>query len=255
MTSALIAILVWIAGASAGQTGVSSQAAWIGEWRAVVVAGDWRDTRGRPIDAFDNATRDVAAALRARGLEAVDTFSLRPDAPQPVAPIAAMQRAAAGLGGPQARGGCLFYLTSHGSTEGVVFGPGTFTPTEAAVLLRSACGARPTVVVVSACYSGVFLGALSGPNRMVMTAARPDRNSFGCGEDDVYPFFDACVIESLPVAADFIDLANRTRACVARREAEEGATPPSEPQIRIGRDMQLLLPLVRFRDGRGTPGS
>ncbi|MFN3354171.1 MAG: C13 family peptidase, partial [Brevundimonas sp.] len=129
------------------------------------------------------------------------------------------------------------------------------TPTEAAVLMRAACGSRPTVAVVSACYSGVFIGALSGPNRMVMTAARPDRNSFGCGEDDVYPFFDACVIESLPVASDFIDLANRVRACVSRREAEEGAAPPSEPQVRIGRDMQLLLPLVRFTDDGGTPGS
>lgn len=255
MRSAIVAVLICITGAIAAQAAVSTRSASISSWRAVIVAGDWRDTRGRPILAFDNAVRDLASAFRARGVERIDAFTLRPDAVPSVAPRAALERSVQGLGGPDASGGCLFYLTSHGSRDGVIFGETMLTPTEAAVLMRAACGSRPTVAVVSACYSGVFIGALSGPNRMVMTAARPDRNSFGCGEDDVYPFFDACVIESLPVASDFIDLANRVRACVSRREAEEGAAPPSEPQVRIGRDMQLLLPLVRFTDDGGTPGS
>lgn len=233
----------------------SAQVPPLSDWRAVVVAADWRDTRGRPIQAFDNAARDLAAGLGRRGLNDVDVFSLRPGSPGPANLRDTFARIAEGLGGPQAAGGCLLYLTSHGSPDGVVFGDALLSPTQLAVLLRGACGDRPTVAVVSACYSGVFVGALSAPNRMVVTAARPDRNSFGCGEDEVYPYFDGCVIESLPVATDFIDLANRSRACVARREIEEGATPPSEPQVRIGANLQLMLPLVRFRAAVETPGS
>ena len=30
---------------------------------------------------------------------------------------------------------------------------------------------------------------------MVLTAARPDRTSFGCGEADKYPYFDDCFLQ------------------------------------------------------------
>ncbi len=240
-------LLIWLLTAPlvAAQTS-PTRAAPLTDWRAVVIAGDWRTTDGRPIRAFDNAIRDVAAGLEARGVGQVDAFTLRPDATPKVTPDAALVRAATALGTPTDRGGCLVYLTSHGSTEGVVFGDSELTPGQLAILLRRTCGERPTVAVISACYSGVFLGALSGPNRMVLTAARPDRNSFGCGEDQVYPFFDGCFIESLPSALDLLDLARLTRTCVARREDEEGATPPSEPQLRVGATLQLLAPTLRF---------
>jgi len=235
-------LLVWLLTAPLA----AAQTSPLADWRAVVIAGDWRATDGRPIRAFDNAIRDVAAGLQARGMGEIDVFTLRPDATPKVTADTALIRASTALGTPADRGGCLFYLTSHGSTEGVVFGDSELTPGQLAILLRRTCGERPTVAVVSACYSGVFLGALSGPNRMVLTAARPDRNSFGCGEDQVYPFFDGCLIESLPEARDLLDLAQRTRTCVARREAEEGATPPSEPQLRVGATLQLLAPTLRF---------
>ena len=69
---------------------------------------------------------------------------------------------------------------------------------------------------------------------MILTAARPDRTSFGCGEANVYTFFDQCVLESLPKTHDFGALANAAKDCVAARETEEGAMPPSEPQVYVG---------------------
>jgi hypothetical protein len=90
------------------------------------------------------------------------------------------------------------------------------------------------VVVVSACYSGVFVAGLARPNRLVLTAARRDRSSFGCGESDRYPFFDACVLEAMPASVDFLALAKKARLCVARRERQEGMRPPSDPQIFVG---------------------
>jgi hypothetical protein len=80
----------------------------------------------------------------------------------------------------------------------------------------------------------VFVAALARPNRLVLTAARRDRSSFGCGESDKYPFFDACILQSLRASADFLVLARKAKLCVARRERDEGVRPPSDPQIWIG---------------------
>ena len=125
------------------------------------------------------------------------------------------------------------------------------TPDMMANIVRSACGTRPTVVIVSACYSGIFVNALAAPNRMVLTAASRERTSFGCGADETYPWFDGCIIETLPTASDFLALAAGTRACVARKEAALGATPPSDPQMFVGAEMQMRLPTLRFQ--RSSP--
>lgn len=216
-------------------------------WTAVIIAADWRTSDGRPIRAFDNALQDLTTAFEQAGFARRDIVghSLRPDAPSPISAQAAVSSAAQATA--RTTRGCLLYFTSHGSPQGIIFGPAAVvTPAGMATMARDWCGQRPTVIVVSACYSGVFLDALSGPNRMVMTAARPDRASFGCSEQATYPYFDGCVLETLPTAPDFIALAHGARACVARREAEEGLTPPSEPQVRIGANMQMLLPTLRF---------
>ena len=240
-TALLAFVVVMAAGAPAlAQSRLS-------DWSGAVIAADWRTSGGEPIQAFDNARRDLTAGLLAAGFQRDRLYdaTLRPDVLEPVTAAQATQGMAQVAAG--ATGGCLLYFTSHGGPEGMVFGPDrTLNPTAMATLVRQMCQARPTVVVVSACYSGIFVDALAGPNRMVMTAARRDRASFGCSEDATYPYFDGCVIESLPTATDFIALANAARACIKTREEAEGLTPGSEPQVFIGANMQLLLPTLRF---------
>ncbi|WP_409750940.1 C13 family peptidase [Brevundimonas sp.] len=216
------------------------------DWSAVIIAGDWTDSRGRPIQAFDNALRDLTAAFEQAGFdpELTAAYSLRPDGGVSVRTAIEGATTVARRGS----GGCLVYFTSHGAPGEIVFGPGgQLEPGPMNALIGSWCGHRPTVVVVSACYSGSFMGALSRPNRMVITAARADRASFGCSEDSDYPYFDGCVIQSLDAATDFIALAGETQRCVAERERAEGLTPPSEPQVFIGATMQLLMPTLRFQ--------
>ena len=77
---------------------------------------------------------------------------------------------------------------------------------------------------------------------MVITAARADRTSFGCGQDDKYPYFDTCVIQNLRSVHGFPELADRVRDCVAKREYDTGMSPPSEPQVSIGADVAAALP-------------
>ncbi len=220
----------------------------LGRWAVVVVAGDDQSAHeGYPTQAFDNARRDIATALVALGVSPANMaqFSLHPDrdpagqslltAPRPI--FARLTRMA-----KTAPDGCLVYVTSHGSPDGVVVGDDETTPAQFASAVDFACGARPTAVIISACFSGVFVPALRGPARFVLTAARPDRSSFGCGESDRYPFFDGCVIEDLPHAVDFTDLARRVRLCVAAREDTEGMRPRSQPQVFIGSRFSAAMP-------------
>ena len=222
-------------------------------WASFIVAGAWTDGRGETIAAFDNAKRDLALAFEGAGFEPglMADFTLNPEREDAVTPGEALQ----GFEAAAARGtaGCLVYITSHGSPArgtqpgNIVFGPQNhLEPAQMRGVLDRTCGARPTVIVISACFSGGFIPALAEPNRMIITAARLDRSSFGCGAGISYPYFDGCVLQALEAATDFIAMAHQARGCVAARERAEGLTPPSEPQVIIGATMQLLLPTLRF---------
>jgi hypothetical protein len=238
-------LLLGLAGVACAQTDPFAN------WAAIFVAGDWRAHSGRPSEVFDNGRRDLAQAFERAGFrpENIAQFSTRPEhfpgsgllKSDPDAIRGALDRLAA-----KAAEGCLVYFTSHGSPEAMVLGDGYLTPAGVAAMVDEACGERPTVVVVAACFSGIFVPTASGPNRMVMSAARPDRTSFGCGEADRYTFFDTCMLQSLPGAHDFTDLADAVRACVAAREHALGAKPPSEPQLAIGPLLRPMLPLYGF---------
>ncbi len=212
----------------------------VSDWAAVVISGDNLAAHvDRHTETFDNARRDLGRALQRRGFAAANMaeFSVEPalhpdSAPRP-ARVAEIDQALHRLT-LRAHGGCLVYLTSHGSPDGAVLGERIVTPRALAGLVDASCGGRPTVAIVSACYSGVFVPALAAPDRLIVTAARRDRSSFGCGEADRYPFFDACILDALPTATDFLALAKRARTCVARREREQHMAPPSDPQIAVG---------------------
>lgn len=243
---AIFALLAFVVCASPAIAGDYSN------WTAVVLAGDWRSHAGGDTDAFDNARRDVAKALVKAGFEPGNLvqFSLRPPragdgvdvTTDPRIPVEAFQRMAA-----KAKDGCLFYLTSHGSPDGAVFGPaGMLRPMLLARLMDETCPDRPSVVIISACFSGVFVQPLANRQRMIVTAARPDRSSFGCGDKDKYPYFDNCVLQSLPQSKTFPDLAGLATACVSKRETEEHLEPASEPQTWIGSEARMILPLEQL---------
>lgn len=217
-------------------------------WSSVVIAGDWRDGDGRPIEAFDNARRDLSKSILDLGFSNRHhtSITLNPAKPDAVTPVQALRRISA-VATPETTG-CLIYLTSHGIPSNIVFGDTKgLEPVDVAAMLRQWCGPRPTIVVLSACFSGSFVDALKAPNRMILTAARRDRTSFGCGEGEIYPWFDACFLQSLPQSFDFLDLASQARACVHQRETEVGITTPSEPQLFVGAEMQIRLPTLRFK--------
>ncbi|HEV2366166.1 MAG TPA: C13 family peptidase [Caulobacteraceae bacterium] len=232
-----------------------ARAASFANWAAVVVSGDDEAAHADiHTEAFDNARRDVAAALERRGFSPANLaqFSVEPALHPRTAPKAADLPAIARTLSVLARrapAGCLVYFTSHGAPQGAVLADRLLAPPALARAIDRACPGRPVVAVISACFSGVFVPALAGPDRLVVTAARRDRPSFGCGESDRYPYFDACVLASFPASADFLALARRARACVADKERETGAEPPSDPQIFVG----ARLSLPTFQDAARNP--
>lgn len=241
---AALALIVCLGAAAPARAEAPSPFA---DWAAVVVAGDWHASSGRPSEAFDNARRDVGSALLAAGFQAQNLreFSVRPKRYRPQPGHSDIDAVYAGLSEVAGRTheGCLAYITSHGHPQGVVVDDELLAPSVLGAMLDEACGRRPTVVVISACFSGIFVPELAAPNRMVLTAARADRTSFGCGESDRYPYFDDCFLRAFPAAHDFRALAGAVQACVARREQETGMSPPSEPQLSIGAALRPLLPL------------
>jgi len=246
---ALLTVFWLVMGAGAAQA-----ASAFSDWSAVVIAGDWHAHDGSPSEGFDNARRDVSIALARAGFQPqnIRQFSVRPERYNDTKPqkseLRGIYNAMLDLS-TRAPGGCLFYMTSHGAPAGAQLDEGLLRPSALASILDMTCGKRPTVVVISACFSGVFVPTLAQPNRMVLTAARPDRTSFGCGQDIKYPYFDDCFLSSMPGAKDFGGLAGAVRECVRVREIAEKLTPPSEPQFWVGAQLRPMLPFYAFDSG------
>jgi hypothetical protein len=223
-----------------------AQTPFFADWAAIVVAGDWRAQNGNPSEVFDNGRREIAKKLLSVGFapENLMQFSVQSEkyvyeGIQP-AEDRAITEGLTGLA-QKAPGGCLVYFTSHGTQHGLIIGNREVDPPPIAARIEAACGDRPTVVIVSACFAGQFIGPLRGPKRVVFTAARADRSSFGCGEQDEYTFFDTCVLSEFDKAGNFSDLATKVEACVAAREKALNVELPSEPQFFIGSDVTYTL--------------
>ena len=101
------------------------------------------------------------------------------------------------------------------------------------------------VVVVNACYSGGFVPPLRGPGTLVLTAARTDRSSFGCGSDsDITYFGRAWLVDALNRTDNFVDAFKQASGEISQWETQDKLTP-SVPQIDIGSGIEDQLALWR----------
>lgn len=189
------------------------------------------DARGRSVVRFNGKRRfgagpeDLAAAARAVGA------TLDPD--EDVAVVV---------------------LTSHGTPEGIGLVRGRdqrlVTPDDVRALLAAA-GARHRVLIVSACYSGVFADALADPRTLVITAAAADRPSFGCRDGAAWTYFGDAFFNRALRREPRLDAAFATaRTLVTERERREGFAP-SNPQIAGG--AEVLARLGSRRGARALP--
>ena len=92
----------------------------------------------------------------------------------------------------------LIYLTSHGSADFklVLDQPGLNLLDLSAEVLGDMVRSLPIkhkVIIVSACYSGGFIPELKAPHTMIMTAASPDKRSFGCSDNATMTYFGEAI--------------------------------------------------------------
>jgi hypothetical protein len=231
LSSALIALGV-LTSQPAANAATANPAA---RWQVVLAAGD----DAEPV--FDNATRALSQRLADAGVPTTNIHRLSASdaelgaAVEPALAGVLLQR----IGALPVRPGdrCLIFLTSHGERDAGLWlarSNSALSPNELAQALSRSCANVPTVVVVSACYSGSFaVGRMAKPNRIVLTAARNDRPSFGCQAHRMYNFFDECLLLALPKSATWRGVADGSKECVRRMERALGARP-SEPQAYFG---------------------
>jgi hypothetical protein len=205
------------------------------QWRAMAVAGD----DSAPV--FDNAVEEIAEILASRGVGPISRFTSDPMVARADLPIATAQSMSDALAAAQPKPGqgCLVFITSHGSRRGVLMRDDldsrqVLDPPALGRILDRGCGRAPTVAIVSACFSGIFLGSMTeAPNRIILTAARDDRASFGCGYEEQFTYFDGCMFKAWPDAQTWRALFKATASCVREKENLLGFRH-SEPQAYFG---------------------
>ena len=135
-------------------------------------------------------------------------------------------------------------LTSHGSPEGLAVNAGrrnrTLTPSRLAGMLDRT-GVRHKVVVISACYSGVFIPRLASADTLVITAADANHSSFGCEDKNKWTYFgDAFFNSALRESGTLKEAFSRASSLVLKWEQHNGFDP-SRPQMAGGENVEPLL--------------
>ncbi len=137
-------------------------------------------------------------------------------------------------------------LTSHGSRAGLA----VKTPNRKDMEILSPLDlftmldrtqVRHRIVVVSACYSGVFIPPLADPDTLVITAADADHPSFGCRNGATWTYFgDAFFNMALRRTANLKEAFALASAAIRKRETQNHLDP-SNPQSAGGENIERIL--------------
>lgn len=132
----------------------------------------------------------------------------------------------------------LVFITSHGGPTGVGLVladalSAVLRPEHVASVLDRE-GIRNRVVIVSACYSGIFAKHLASPDSIVLTAADENSTSFGCSNEREWTYFgDAFFNQSLGENVSLQQAFEDAKVKISQWEARD-ELPPSSPQGHFG---------------------
>lgn len=98
---------------------------------------------------------------------------------------------------------------------------------------------QPSLIVLSACFSGSAVPRLGQDHVIVMTAAAGHRTSFGCSTREQHTWFVRALVSALQAgetgqAADSLDAIWRRTLSQVSAEEQARKLVPSMPQIRVG---------------------
>jgi len=202
------------------------------------------------------AEQQVAARYAAGGRSLRLVNDRRDFEKHPFATVASLRYALNALGRVMDQDAVLFLaLSSHGSEDAsiAISNPGMRSDDLSAAVLAEAlehAGIRWRVIVISACYSGSFIGTLADNHTIVLSAAAHDRASFGCSDERHLTYFgEGFYRDALPCAPSLRDAFEATRREIVKRE-QEARVQPSQPQSHFGTLMESKLAEMEMVPGR-----
>jgi hypothetical protein len=151
----------------------------------------------------------------------------------------------------------ILYTTSHGAPFGIVYndgdqGFGALSPTKLWSML-SQLGIENRLLMISACYSGIFVPVLASDDSIVLTASSADRTSFGCQADNDWTFFgDALINQAMRKPQPLATAASEAGGLIGSWE-RQGKLTPSQPQVSIGRGARKWLAALERSLPSATP--
>jgi hypothetical protein len=152
----------------------------------------------------------------------------------------------------------IVFMTSHGSSDGLALRlSGALLADLSPEVLRDILdgeGITNRVVIVSACYSGVFLEPLKSPTTIVLTAADSEHTSFGCANDRDWTYFgDAFFNHALAQNVDLSSAFEKAKALIETWEKRD-ELPASNPQSYFGDALVRKLQNLYSKTPDAIPG-
>lgn len=146
----------------------------------------------------------------------------------------------------------ILFATTHGDpVNGLAYrdgnkGIGMIAPVRMASLLDG-LGFERRMILLSACYSGIFLPHLTSENSVIVTAAASNRTSFGCAPGNDWTFFgDALINNGLRKPQPFAKATEEAVALIGEWE-KQAKLIPSRPQTFIGDKADSWLSVLEAR--------
>lgn len=142
----------------------------------------------------------------------------------------------------------VLYSTSHGLPQGLAYhyedsGYGVLSPK----LLKDTfaeLGIEKRLLLLSACYSGVFVPELAGENTAIITASADNRTSFGCQPDNDWTFFGDALVNRAMRKPQTLLMAHREAVLSIADWESRMRLPASLPQARIGNGAMSWLSAI-----------
>jgi hypothetical protein len=146
------------------------------------------------------------------------------------------------------------YMTSHGASNFQLAAQNwpldvdSVTPQSLRQALDDA-GVKNRVIAISACFSGGWVGPLSGESTLVMTAADATHTSYGCGRLSELTFFGRAMFdEELRRTHSFEAAFAKAVPVIKQREIDAGKPDGfSNPQMSVGAQIAPVLKALAQR--------
>jgi Peptidase C13 family len=133
----------------------------------------------------------------------------------------------------------ILYTTSHGNEKiGIVYKDetgsfGMISPRRLASLIKE-LGIKRKLVMISACYSGIFVEPLASDHSIIITAASDSRSSFGCTPGNDWTFFGDALINNALRSPQSLSLAAKQAKLLITKWEKKLDLKSSDPHTSFG---------------------